>query len=494
MTATDNQSPTETIPDSPASETEANDPVGVEQATPEQRHDILDRGTAVAVIGAGPHGLSALKALLQLGIPADGFERADGVGGNWNFGAPTSRVYESVHLISSKPFTQFPDFPMPDSYPDYPNHRQVKAYFDSYADHFGLRERISFGTSVVSLVPAEGAELSSTGERRWDLTVETRDGTLRTLRYDAVVVANGHNWNPKMPQYSGLDGFGGEILHSADYKSADQIRGKRVLVVGAGNTGCDIAVECAQNAAATFHSTRRGYYYNPKYALGRPSDQVADSLLAMRLPLPVRRVVFKASLRATVGDLEAFGLRKPDHAFFETHPIVNQQLVYYVGQGDIVPKPDVDHFDETGAVFADGSRVDVDAVVFATGYLVTFPFLDDLTALDAQDGRPRLALQMASPTNENLWLSGLIQPDSGQWAIAHWQGVAIASFLALARTNPKRARALHGELNSTRGRRFTAGTEYKDSTRHYYEIAHQEYLGAIQELLDSIGPVEVVSS
>ncbi len=440
--------------------------------------DVIERTGCVAVIGAGPHGLSALKALLQSGIPADGFDRADDLGGNWNFGGPTSRVYESTHLISSKPFTQFPDFPMPDDYPDYPNHRQVKAYFDAYAAHFGLRERITFNTSVV--------RVEAVGERpQWDVTVE-RDGRRRTLRYDGVVVANGHNWNPKMPDYPGQSQFAGEILHSADYKGADQLRDRRVLVVGAGNTGCDIAVEAAQNAVATFHSTRRGYYYNPKFVFGKPSDQIADQLLAMRVPLSLRRLAFAATLRTTMGKFESFGLQKPDHAFFETHPIVNQQLVYYVGHGDITPKPDVDHFDAAGAVFTDGTRADVDLVLFATGYLAVFPFLADADALDAGRGRPQLALQMASPRYPNLWLSGLIQPDSGQWAIAHWQGMAIAEFLALERRDPAAAARLHAQINAERDRRFSGGAHYKDSTRHYYEIAHQDYLEVLEDFLAEV--------
>lgn len=436
--------------------------------------DVIDRPGCVAVIGAGPHGLSALKALLQVGIPADGFERAGDLGGNWNFGGPTSRVYESTHLISSKPFTQFPDFPMPDDYPDYPSHRQVKAYFEAYAAHFGLRERISFDTSV---------EMVSAVGDRWDVTVR-QQGREVTLRYDGVVVANGHNWSPKVPAYPGE--FGGEILHSAEYKSAAQVRGRRVLVVGAGNTGCDIAVEAAQNATATFHSTRRGYYYNPKFVFGKPSDQIADQLLAMRVPLPARRLAFAATLRTTMGKFESFGLQKPDHAFFETHPIVNQQLVYYVGHGDITPKPDVDHFDAAGAVFTDGTRADVDVVVFATGYLAVFPFLADPAALDAERSRPRLALQMASPNSRTLWLSGLIQPDSGQWTIAHWQGMAIAQFLALNRRDPERAKSIHHEINAERDRRFSGGTDYKDSTRHYYEIAHQDYLEALERFIAQV--------
>jgi cation diffusion facilitator CzcD-associated flavoprotein CzcO len=436
----------------------------------------LERAGCVAVVGAGPHGLSALKALLQAGIPADGFDGADDLGGNWNFGGPTSRVYESTHLISSKPFTQFPDFPMPDSYPAYPSHRQVKAYFDGYARHFGLRERITFGAEVVRVEFTDG---------RWDVTV-AREGRRTTIRYDAVVVANGHNWSPKRPDYPGLADFAGQVIHSAHYKSADQLRDRRVLVVGAGNTGCDIAVEAAQNARVTFHSTRRGYHYSPKFVFGTPSDQVADRLLALRVPLLLRRAAFSATLRAVMGDFESIGLRKPDHKFFETHPIVNQQLVYYVGHGDIAPVPDVQRFDADGAVFTDGSRADVDLVVFATGYLAVFPFLADPADLDAAHGRPRLALQMASPLHPTLWLSGLIQPDSGQWAIAHWQGVAIAAFLDLWRRDPMRAGVVHAALAARRDRRFTGGAHYKDSTRHHYEVAHQDYLEALEGFIEEV--------
>ena len=337
-----------------------------------RRRTAVDRGGAWCVVGAGPHGLSALKALLQHGIDADGYERASDLGGNWNFGAPTSRVYESTHLISSKPFTQFPDFPMPDSYPDYPNHRQVKEYFDRYADHFGLRDRIAFGTEVVKAEPVDDGAA-------WLVTVKAgRKQT--TYRYAGLVVANGHNWNPKVPAYAGLEDFRGTVLHSADYKGPDVLRGKRVLVVGAGNTGCDVAVESAQNAARTWHSTRRGYYYNPKFLMGKPSDQTADSLLALRIPLPLRRVLFATSLKLTVGDFAKYGLKRPDHKFFETHPIVNQQLVYYVGQGDIAPVDDVARFDAVGKVVKVDAKKQVVSVSLGLGQWEV-PF-DEITPVD----------------------------------------------------------------------------------------------------------------
>lgn len=421
-----------------------------------------------AVIGAGPHGLAATKALLQLGVQVQAFERASDVGGNWNYNGVSSRVYESTHLISTKPFTQFPDFPMPDAYPDYPSHWQVHAYMGAYADHFGLRERIRFGTEVVGVVPhAAGAWQVSWQDRQ---TGEQGEG-----QFAGVVIANGHNWSPKMPTYPGQETFTGQILHSADYKSADVLRGQRVLVVGAGNTGCDIAVESAQHSRSTVHSTRRGYYYNPKYALGRPSDQTADLLLALRVPLRVRRAMYKAVLRLTVGDFAKFGLPTPDHAFYETHPIVNQQLVYYVGHGDIEPRPDIERFGGSQVKFVDGSTAEVDLVIFCTGYLARFPFIDS-SLLNVVDDHPVLARQMFTPASPDLVVAGLIQPDSGQWTIAHWQGMVIATYAALQQIDPPAASAYHRSVLGRIGERTSGGTTYKESTRHYYEIAHQDYL------------------
>lgn len=432
----------------------------------------MDRSRTWAVIGAGVHGLSALKALRQLGLTAVGYERSGEVGGNWNFGGPTSRVYESTHTISTKPFTQFPDFPMPASYPDYPSHRQVQAYIQRYASHFGLYDQIRFGCDVTSVRTA--GDLVDVTVR--DLVTDQET----TYRHAGVVIANGHNWSPKMPDYPGLQRFQGTVLHSADYKSPAPLRGKRVLVVGAGNTGCDIAVESGQNAERTFHSTRRGYWYNPKYVFGRPSDQIADLLLALKVPLAVRRALFTITLRLTVGDLTRYGLRKPDHAFFETHPIVNQQLPYYVGHGMITPKPEIDRFDDHTVVFTDGSEETIDTVVFATGYLATFPFAGaDL--INIEDGRPQLAQQMFSPQHPKVVVSGLIQPDSGQWTLAHWQGMTIAHYARALQDRPAEAAAFARDLMQDLDRRFSGGTDYADSTRHYYEVAHQEYLQALQD-------------
>ncbi len=436
---------------------------------------VHDRAETVCVIGAGAAGLTAIKNLREYGFGVDCFEREVNVGGAWNWRHDRSPVYASTHLISSKPFTQYPDFPMPDSWPDYPHHAQVLAYLERYGDHFGLREHIWFGTEVTKVEP--------TGDGRWDVT--TGGGTAavnQTRRYAAVVIANGHNWSPKMPSYEGLSDFHGEIIHASAYKDAAQLRGRKVLVVGAGNTGCDIAVEGAQQAARCWHSSRRGYWYAPKYAYGRPSDQVNDLVMALRLPLRLRQWLFHRTMRRTVGDLTRFGLPRPDHRIYETHPIANSQLVYYLGHGSITPLPDVARFTRDTVEFVDGRVVEPELVILATGYLPRFEFLaPDLLNVDTE-GRPRLFLHAISPAQPTLAVAGLLQPDSGVFSLMHWQTVLVATWLRLRESAPERAAAFWRRHHRQVSRRFNRA-KVKQSTRHWFEVSHIEYLRALDRTL-----------
>jgi thioredoxin reductase len=441
---------------------------------------VSDRGDTVCVIGAGAAGLTAIKNLTEYGFAVDCYERETTVGGAWNWRHDRSPVYGSTHLISSKPFTQFPDFPMPDHWPDYPHHSQLLAYFERYADHFGLREHIWFGTEVVRVEPVDGD--------RWDVTTHSagRGGGERTSRYAAVVVANGHNWSPKLPEYEGLADYkGAKVIHASAYKDAAQLRGRRVLVIGAGNTGCDIAVEAAQQADTCWHSTRRGYWYAPKYVMGRPVDQVNDTVLALRLPLWLRQWIFHRTLRLTVGDLTRFGLPKPDHKVYETHPIANSQLVYYVGHGAITPVPDVARFSRYAVELTDGLPIEPDLVVLATGYLPRFEFLaPEILGMD-ETGRPRLYLNAFPRSHPTLAVVGLLQPDSGIFPLMHWQSVAIARWLRLRDTQPTRAAAFAKRIADQVDRRWTRA-KVKDSTRHWFEIGHFDYLRALQRTLDDL--------
>ncbi len=433
------------------------------------RRSVAERGD-VLVVGAGSSGLVAAKTLRLHGFDVTQVEQTDDLGGNWNIASPTSRVITSTHMISSKPFTQFPDFPMPDHAPDYLHHTEVLAYLRRYADHFGLTGRIRFGTTV------EACERDAEG---W--TVQMTDGTgTRTEHYRRLVVANGHNWAPKWPDYPGQDGFSGELLHAADYKDAAQLAGKRVVVVGAGNTGCDIAVEGALRAAETYHSTRRGYWYAPKYALGRPADQVSDLIFSLKLPIRVTQWLFERTAQLVVGRYERFGLPTPDHRFLESHPIVNQTLLYHVGHGDLTPVPDIERFAGDEVVFTEGRRVEADLVVFATGYLIRFPFLED-DALPWQDGRPQLYRNVLHPDHDDLAVIGLIQPDSGQFCLVHWQTVLLARYLQLVEGAPRLAAPWRRGAAARLDDRSQGGITLLDSTRHLIEVEHLDYLEALAD-------------
>src|SRR3954447_9048696 len=191
----------------------------------------------VCVIGAGASGIAAAKALHERGFGFDCFEASDRVGGNWVFGNRTGRspAYRSLHTNTSRERTQFSDFPMPESYPDFPHHTQMAAYFDAYVDHFGFRERITFETLVTRAEPRPGGG--------WAITTDAGE----TREYDALIVANGHHWDPRRPEpaFPGSDRFAGRQLHAHEYarEDAELFRDRSVVVLGMGNSAMDIAVQ-----------------------------------------------------------------------------------------------------------------------------------------------------------------------------------------------------------------------------------------------------------
>lgn len=422
--------------------------------------------TKYCIVGAGTSGLTAAKNLDQLGIPCDVIEREDDVGGNWYYGKPNSSVYKSTHLISSKPGTEYVDFPMPDDYPDYPNHEQVWEYLKSYARTFDLYRLIQFNTSVETIERA--------GEY-WDVTLDNGE----TRRYKGVIIANGHNWDPKYPKYPGT--FDGPVIHSANYKTPDVLRDKRALVVGAGNSGCDIAVESAQNAKITFHSTRRGYWYAPKFVLGIPADQIAENALRLRLPVAVRRWINVSLIKLIMGDPTKYGLPKPDHKFYETHPIVNSQMMYYLGHGDIKPKPDIQELRGDRVLFKDGTEEPIDVIIYATGYNITFPFIDK-KYLNWHDNKPNLYMNVFHPEYDNFFVAGLIQPDSGQWGLVDYQAQLIARFIHAQTHNPQKAAEFRRKKASEQPK-LNHGINYVESTRHYVEVEHFSYRNGLKKLI-----------
>ena len=430
----------------------------------------LDDNATFCLIGAGASGLTVAKNFRQAGLNFDCFERQGDVGGNWWYGSPVSSVYQSAHLISSKRLTEYTDFPMPDDYPPYPSQAQVLDYLRSYARRFGLYEKIRFNCGVQRVEPQGDA---------WRVTLD--DGSQRT--YAGVVIANGHHWDPQRPTYPGT--FSGQALHSAEYKTPEVLAGRRVLVVGAGNSGCDIAVESAQHAAATFHSMRRGYHFVPKFLNGKPADVCGERLLRWHLPLWLRRIIARRMVRMAIGAPADFGLPAPDHKLFETHPIINSQMLYYVGHGKIRVKPEVAELAGDYVRFSDGSQEPIDTIIYATGFRLSFPFIER-EHLNWSAGRPQLFLNVFHPQNDRLFVAGLIQPDSGAWGLVDYQAQLIARFLLAKKNQPAQAERFR-RLKQTATAELSAGIRYVDSPRHAIEVEHFTYRKRLQALIAEFG-------
>ncbi len=418
------------------------------------------------MIGAGSSGLAALKALAERGIPVDCFEKSDRVGGNWVFANRNamSSAYRSLHTNTSRERMEYSDFPMPASYPDFPHHTQIASYFEAYARRFGLTERIAFETGVERAArdPVDGT---------WTVTLDTGE----SRRYDALLVANGHHWDPRGPEPACTGSFDGEQMHSHWFVDASGWREKNVLVVGMGNSAMDIAVESSFVARRTFICGRRGAHVVPKYVLGRPVDQIAVSPLTALVPFGVRHAFFRAIYRLAVGRVEDYGLPKPDHRLLESHPTLSADFLGRIAQGDVTWKPQVAALAGAEVRFADGSSEPIDVIVWATGYKVTFPFFDP-EFVSAPDNELLLYRRVFKPGVDNLFFIALLQPLGPTMPLAEAQGRWVAAYLRGEYRLPSRTemeRDMHREHERMR-RRYVA------SKRHTMEVDFDDYLFALR--------------
>jgi cation diffusion facilitator CzcD-associated flavoprotein CzcO len=413
------------------------------------------------VIGAGSSGIAAAKALYVRGIAFDCFEKSDRVGGNWVFknSNGVSSSYRSLHINTSRERMAYSDFPMPQSYPRFPHHTHIAAYFDAYVDHFGLREKIAFRTGVEHAAPDDGG---------WRVRLDTGE----ERRYDALVVANGHHWDARWPEpaFDGADAFAGVQMHSHQYTGEDPelFRDKRVVVLGMGNSAMDIAVEASFTAARVFLAARRGAYVIPKYVFGRPFDQIGT---APKVPFKARQMVTAGLLRAAVGDMERYGLPKPDHAILQAHPTVSDDILSRIAHGEIAPKPNIARLSERGVVFADGSVEAADVIVYCTGYKVSFPFFDP-GLVSAPDNDLPLFRRVFHPQLGALYFIALLQPLGATMPLAEAQSEWVCDHLTGRYRLPPRA----GMLADIAREREAMRRRYVASKRHTMQVDFDDYL------------------
>ncbi|NWR19883.1 FMO5 monooxygenase, partial [Emberiza fucata] len=438
----------------------------------------------VAVIGAGASGLCALKCCLDEGLEPTCFERSKDIGGLWRFEEHPedgrASIYRSVIINTSKEMMCFSDFPIPEDFPNYMHNSKIMEYFRMYAQHFDLLRHIRFKTSVCRV--SKRPDFASSGQ--WEVVTES-EGKQEAAVFDAVLVCSGHHTNAHLPlsSFPGLEKFEGCYLHSRDYKNPQPFFGKRVVVVGIGNSGIDIAVELSHTAKQVFLSTRRGSWVLHRVAdNGYPFDFSYLSrflhLIQNLVPASILNFFMEWKLNARF-DHTLYGL-KPKHRILDTHPTVNDDLPNRIISGRVRVKPNIQEFTETSAIFEDGTREDIDAVVFATGYSFSFPFLEG--CVKVVENQIPLYKFMFPPDLEKPTLAfiGLIQPWGAimpiselqsRWAIHVFKGNGKAP----AQHGP--ATLIPGAARAKPSRRPSlAARRYVKSQRHTIQVDYIPYM------------------
>ena len=443
-------------------------PYDKETNSPQSR---TSQGPHICVVGAGPSGLTTLKNLLALGLTnAVCFEKADAIGGNWVFREDQPSVHQFTHTISSKRLSEFEDYPMPADFPDFPSHCEVRAYFEAYAVQFGLapfirlRERIDSATRR-----ADG---------RWSVKIATSYG-IDEAEFDYLIVCSGHHRVARIPKYPGR--FGGEVLHSSTLKHALPFTNKRVLVVGGGNSACDIASEISRVASRTCISMRRGYHILPKKLFGYPVDRLYASF--RWLPRMISRPLFEAVLRMKVGRWEDYGLQAPRAELLEMHPTLNSNVLKALRSGTVIPRVGIARLRENEIEFLDGSVEAFDTIIWATGFHTTFPFLDASVVDWNMAECPPLYLKMMHREVSDLYFIGLFQPLGCIWRLADHQARIAALQIAGYLNRPAdMAGRIERETDTHRGR-------FDKSERHAIEVDYHDFR---RELLDYLKTARTV--
>ncbi|XP_056271495.1 flavin-containing monooxygenase 5-like isoform X1 [Pseudoliparis swirei] len=332
----------------------------------------------VAVIGSGPSGLTSVKACLDEGMLPTCFESSDDIGGLWRFKEVSepnrANIYRSLTINISKEMMCYSDFPIPADYPNYMHHTRILAYFRMYAEHFKLLRHIRFQTSVKSI--KQRPNFAHSGE--WEVVTESKDGQQEGHVFDAVICCTGHFTYPHLPlkDFPGIETFPGKYFHSWDYKGPEDMAGKRVVVIGIGNSGGDIAVESSRLAQEVYMSTRSGAWIVRQVSdNGIPLDMKYVTrfihILFQLLPINFLNRITENKLNAMY-DHSMYSL-KPKHSQI---PVINDDLPFKLLSGAVNLKPNVKEICGATVVFDDGTTVEkVDTIVFATGYNYDFPYI-----------------------------------------------------------------------------------------------------------------------
>ncbi|XP_066479071.1 putative dimethylaniline monooxygenase [N-oxide-forming] 6 [Tiliqua scincoides] len=370
----------------------------------------------VAIVGAGVSGLASIKCCLEEGLEPTCFERSDGIGGLWQFTDTAEEgrasIYHSVFTNSCKEMMCYPDFPFPEDFPNYLHNSKLQEYILMFAKHFDLVKYIKFKTLVINI--KKNPNFSVTGQ--WDIVTE-KDGKEELHVFDAVMICSGHHVYPNLPvnNFPGLEKFQGSFIHSREYKGPERFKGKKVLVIGLGNSGCDIAVELSNKATQVCISSRSGSWIMSRvWDDGYPWDMLIvtrfEAFLNSILPTAIADWLYVKRMNKWFKH-ENYGLI-PLNRTLRKEPVFNDELPSCITCGTVVVKPNVKEFTENSAIFQDGTVLEgLDYVIFATGYSFAYPFMDDQSIIKSRNNEVTLYKSILPPRLEKPTMAvvGLVQ-------------------------------------------------------------------------------------
>ncbi|NBA86619.1 NAD(P)-binding domain-containing protein [Emticicia sp. CRIBPO] len=422
----------------------------------------------VCIIGAGPSGITAAKTLKEAGIDFVCYEKGSDIGGVWRYNNDNglSSAYKSLHINTNRNLMAYSDFPMPEHYAMFPHHEEIIRYFEDYVRHFDIRKFIRFKSAVARVSP----------EKDGRFEVKLEDGSSELFTH--VIVANGHHWNPRYPEFEGK--FEGEVMHSHYYREPDQIKNKDVLVVGIGNSAVDIACEAArQYSGKVVISTRSGAYITPNWIWSIPFDSLANPATA-RLPLWIQRKLLGLTLWLARGKQEDYGVPKPKRPLLSEHPTLSQDLLNLSGRGAVKFKPNIKKLEGRTVYFEDGTSQDFDILVYSTGYKITFPFLKHIPQFDVEETNDiRLYKKVIDPGFPGLFFIGLMQPLGAIMPLSEVQSKWIVSVLKGTTVLPTVAKMKEEIMRDKQ----KMSERYKSSARHTLQVDFHVYKNELEKMM-----------
>jgi indole-3-pyruvate monooxygenase len=356
---------------------------------------LANRGEPVIIVGAGPAGLAMAACLQKEKVPCIVLEQQDHVGSSW------VGHYQRLHLHTDKAHSALPYFNFPKSYPRYPSRQQVVDYLNAYARHHQIRP--VHGQKIVRGCRADGG---------WE--VHSQDVVYRTR---SLVIAAGYNREPQRPTWPGLDAFRGPVLHSSEYANGARFTGQRVLVVGLGNSGGELAIDLHEHGAQPTLAVRSPVNVIQREIFGIPFLTIG--ILQKSLPAQLADALNAPVMRLLTGDLSKYGFRQPSEGpvtQIRKHgrvPFIDVGTIALIKQGLVQVRPGIERFTEQGVVFSDGRAEGFDAVVLATGFRPNVrSWLDAGDGVFTEGGAPLLSGQALSQA-QGLYFCGYYVSPTG---------------------------------------------------------------------------------